>query len=205
VQNGYTIPRFNGRHVATVVHRLQFSAVSRVLIAPVHRDVWHWSLGRAYGYSGVQFQDKAMSVQAQLDALIPVALALVLSGIIGLNREWRRSPAGIRTHMMVGMGSALVIVLGSELYDDDSAARLAANVITGIGFLGAGVIIHRGSEVHELTTAASLWFVAILGMVAGARLYVLAAGATLLGWLVLAVVRWLTKHDQHPTTPGLGE
>jgi putative Mg2+ transporter-C (MgtC) family protein len=146
-----------------------------------------------------------MSVEAQLDALIPVALALVLSGIIGLNREWRRSPAGIRTHMMVGMGSALVIVLGSELYDDDSAARLAANVITGIGFLGAGVIIHRGSEVHELTTAASLWFVAILGMVAGARLYVLAAGATLLGWLVLAVVRWLTKHDQHPTTPGLGE
>jgi putative Mg2+ transporter-C (MgtC) family protein len=146
-----------------------------------------------------------MSVQAQLDALIPVAVALVLSGIIGLNREWRRSPAGIRTHMMVGMGAALVMVLGSELYDTNSAARLAANVITGIGFLGAGVIIHRGSEVHELTTAASLWFVAVLGMVAGARLYVLATGATLLGWLVLAVLRWLTKHDRPNSTPEWGE
>jgi putative Mg2+ transporter-C (MgtC) family protein len=146
-----------------------------------------------------------MSVQAQLDALIPVAVALVLSGVIGLDREWRRSPAGIRTHMMVGMGAALVMVLGSELYDDSSSARLAANVITGIGFLGAGVIIHRGSQVHELTTAASLWFVAILGMVTGARLYVLAAGATVLGWLVLSVLRWLTKHDQPRATPGQGE
>jgi putative Mg2+ transporter-C (MgtC) family protein len=97
------------------------------------------------------------------------------------------------------------MVLGSELYDDNSAARLAANVITGIGFLGAGVIIHRDSQVHELTTAASLWFVAILGLVAGAKLYVLAAGATLLGWLVLTALRWLTKHEQSRATPERGE
>ena len=134
-----------------------------------------------------------MSVEAQLEALIPVAVAMVLSGLIGLDREWRRSPAGIRTHMLVGMGSALVMVLGSQLYDETSTARLAANVLTGIGFLGAGVIIHRESEVHQLTTAASLWFVAILGLVAGAELYILAAGATLLGWLVLSLLRWLTK------------
>jgi putative Mg2+ transporter-C (MgtC) family protein len=134
-----------------------------------------------------------MSVQAQLEALIPVAMAMVLSGLIGLNREWRHSPAGIRTHMLVGMGSALVMVLGTALYDKNSAARLAANVITGIGFLGAGVIIHHRSEVHELTTAASLWFVAILGLIAGAKLYVLAGGSTLLGWTVLGILRWLTK------------
>jgi putative Mg2+ transporter-C (MgtC) family protein len=134
-----------------------------------------------------------MSVEAQLEALIPVAVAMVLSGLIGLDREWRRSPAGIRTHMLVGMGSALVMVLGGQLYDENSTARLAANVLTGIGFLGAGVIIHRESEVHQLTTAASLWFVAILGLVAGAELYILAAGATLLGWLVLSLLRWLTK------------
>jgi putative Mg2+ transporter-C (MgtC) family protein len=134
-----------------------------------------------------------MSVEAQLEALIPVAVAMVLSGLIGLDREWRHSPAGIRTHMMVGMGSALVMSMGVQLYDTDSAARLAAAVLTGIGFLGAGVIIHRESEVHQLTTAASLWFVAILGVVAGAELYVLAAGATLLGWLVLWLLRWLTK------------
>lgn len=134
-----------------------------------------------------------MSVQAQLEALIPIIVTAILSGIIGLDRQWRASPAGIRTHMLVGMGAALVMVLGRALYDDNSAARLAANVITGIGFLGAGVIIQRGRAVHELTTAASLWFVAIVGMIAGAELYVLATGATVIGWIVLALLRSVTR------------
>ena len=139
-----------------------------------------------------------MTVHEQLEALIPLVVALVLSGVIGLDREWRRSPAGLRTHMMVGIGSALVMVMAKGLYDDNSAARLAANVITGIGFLGAGVIIRRGDQVHELTTAASLWFVAMVGLVAGARLYVLAGGATVIGAVVLSLLRWLTKGRGHP-------
>lgn len=144
-----------------------------------------------------------MDTQTQLEALVPIVVALALSGLIGAEREWRRSPAGIRTHMMVGMGAALVMVLGSLLYDEDTTGRLAANILTGIGFLGAGVIIQRDSGVHELTTAASLWFVAIIGMVAGAKLYVLAAGATLLGWIVLGVLRWLTKrHSNLHSGPG---
>lgn len=134
-----------------------------------------------------------MDVQAQIEALMPVALALVLSGIIGLDREWRASPAGIRTHMLVGMGSALVMAMATELYDKDAAARVAANVITGIGFLGAGVIVRRGPKVHELTTAASIWFIAIIGLACGAGLYVLATGATLLGFAVLAILRNVTK------------
>ena len=137
-----------------------------------------------------------MSVQAQLEALVPVLFAMVLAGIIGLDREWRASPAGIRTHMMIGMGAALVMVLGRELYDDNSAARLAANVITGVGFLGAGVIIQRKEQVHQLTTASSIWFVAVVGMVCGAGLYVLATGATLIGWVVLAMLRSLTKRQR---------
>ncbi len=144
-----------------------------------------------------------MDTQTQLEALVPVVVALVLSGLIGAEREWRRSPAGIRTHMMVGMGAALVMALSSLLYGEDTSGRLAANILTGVGFLGAGVIIQRKSEVHELTTAASLWFVAIVGMVAGAKLYVLASGATLLGWIVLGVLRWLTKrHPNVPSEPG---
>lgn len=138
-----------------------------------------------------------MTVYEQLEALLPLVVALVLSGVIGLDREWRRSPAGLRTHMMVGIGSALVMVMAKGLYDDNSAARLAANVITGIGFLGAGVIIRRGDQVHELTTAASLWFVAMVGLVAGARLYVLAGGATVIGAVVLSLLRWLTKGHGH--------
>ncbi len=136
-----------------------------------------------------------MSTQAQLEALIPVAVGMILAGVIGLDREWRHRPAGIRTHMLVGMGAALVMSMATGLYDANSAARLAANVITGIGFLGAGVIIRRGDEVHELTTAASLWLVAMIGIVAGARLYVLAAGATALGWIVLTAIRSLTKRQ----------
>jgi len=140
-----------------------------------------------------------MDTQTQLEALVPIVVALLLSGVIGAEREWRHSHAGIRTHMMVGMGSALVMVLGGLLYDPNSAARLAANVLTGIGFLGAGVIIQRKTSVHELTTASSVWFVAIVGMVAGAKLYVLAAGSTLLGWIVLGVLRWLTKRRPNPS------
>jgi putative Mg2+ transporter-C (MgtC) family protein len=134
-----------------------------------------------------------MSAQAQLEALLPLTVAMLLSGLIGLDREWRHSPAGIRTHMLVGMGAALVIVLGDQLYDRNTAGRLAANVLTGVGFLGAGVIIHTKSEVHQLTTAASLWYVAVVGMVAGSKLYILAGGSTALGMLVLSVLRWLTK------------
>ncbi|MEW6578999.1 MAG: MgtC/SapB family protein [Chloroflexota bacterium] len=141
-----------------------------------------------------------MSTQAQLEALIPLAVALVLSGLIGLDRQWKQSPAGVRTHMMVGIGSALVMVMAKGLYDDNSAARLAANVITGIGFLGAGVIIRRDDRVHELTTASSLWFVAMVGLVAGARLYVLATGATVMGVLVLSVLRWLTRRMPRTAT-----
>jgi putative Mg2+ transporter-C (MgtC) family protein len=150
-----------------------------------------------------------MSTQAQLEALIPVAIGMILAGVIGLDREWRHRPAGIRTHMLVGMGAALVMSMATGLYDANSAARLATSVITGIGFLGAGVIIRRGDEVHELTTAASLWLVAMIGLVAGAGLYVLAVGATALGWIVLTGLRRLTKrqparannHHDAPPTP----
>jgi putative Mg2+ transporter-C (MgtC) family protein len=134
-----------------------------------------------------------MSAQAQLEALVPVAIAMVLSGLIGLDREWRHRAAGIRTHMLVGIGAALIMTMATELYNQDAASRIAANVITGIGFLGAGVIVQRREQAHELTTAASIWLVAMIGMVAGARLYVLATGSTIMGWFVLSVLRWLTK------------
>jgi putative Mg2+ transporter-C (MgtC) family protein len=134
-----------------------------------------------------------LSAQAQLEALLPVVVAMALTGLIGLDREWRHSPAGLRTHMLVGMGAALIMSVATRMYDPDTAARMAANVITGIGFLGAGTIIRRGAEVHELTTAASLWFVAMIGLAAGAELYVMAGGATVLGVLALTGLRWLTK------------
>jgi putative Mg2+ transporter-C (MgtC) family protein len=139
-----------------------------------------------------------MSIEAQFEALIPVLAAALCAAVIGLDREWRHRPAGLRTHMLVGMGAALVMSMASLKYGEASAARLAANVITGIGFIGAGVIFQRKNEVHDLTTAASIWFVAMIGLTAGSKLYVLAAGATVLGWFVLYVMRRWTKHPQPP-------
>lgn len=134
-----------------------------------------------------------VSAADQLDALITVVIAAVLGGIVGLNREWSRRPAGLRTHMLVAMGAALVMTMSALTYEPETAGRLAAGVITGIGFLGGGVIIQRKASVQGLTTAASVWLVAVIGLAAGAKLYVLAAGATILSWFVLAVVLRLTR------------
>ena len=124
----------------------------------------------------------------QLEALLALLIAAGLGAVLGLNREWSRRPAGLRTHMLVAVGSALVMVLARLQFSSDTVGRMATGVLTGIGFLGGGVIIHRQSQVQGLTTAASIWLVAVIGLTAGAQLYVLAVGATLISWFVLAVL-----------------
>ena len=143
-----------------------------------------------------------MSVEAQLHALLSVAIGTLLAGVIGLDREWRHRQAGIRTHMLDGLGSALIVSMAHLQYGDNSAARLAAGVISGIGFLGAGVIVQRRDRAHELTTAASIWVVAMIGITAGAELYVLATGATVIGWIVLTLLRTVTKRHIPPDDDG---
>lgn len=124
----------------------------------------------------------------QLEALLALLIAAGLGAVLGLNREWSRRPAGLRTHMLVAVGAALVMVLARLQFSSDTVGRMATGVLTGIGFLGGGVIIHRQSQVQGLTTAASIWLVAVIGLTAGAQLYVLAVGATLISWFVLAVL-----------------
>jgi len=124
-----------------------------------------------------------------------MALAVALCAIIGIEREFHGRPAGLRTHLLVGAGSALIMIVGAaiaqESYKSDAGvqsvdiARLIAGVVTGIGFLGAGTIIRQGDWVRGLTTAASVWFVAGIGIAAGLGLYVIAAGATGIGFIVL--------------------
>ena len=117
-------------------------------------------------------------------------LAAVLSMIVGLDRERIGSDAGLRTHMLVGLGACLFTLL--SLYGfpgPNESSRVAAQIITGIGFLGAGTIIQRKRDVHQLTTAASIWATAAIGMAAGVGAWLLAIGATILVWVVLAVIR----------------
>ena len=110
------------------------------------------------------------------DLVLRLLLSAFLGGLIGVEREIHDHPAGIRTHLLVALGSALFTVLsivGFPSSDDVATdpSRVAAQIVTGIGFLGAGAILKYGPTVRGLTTAASLWIVAAIGMASGAGYY----------------------------------
>lgn len=110
----------------------------------------------------------------EMQFLVGLGVSVVLGFIIGLERESRGKDAGISTHILVIGGSMLFSML-SALVDPDSTSRIASNIIPGIGFLGAGLILKEGGNVHNLTTAASLWFSAAIGMAIGFQFYTVAA------------------------------
>ena len=117
----------------------------------------------------------------QVDLILRLLVAAVLGAAVGLEREFHDHPAGTRTHLLVAMGSALFTVLSAHGFPDASVdpTRIAAQIVTGIGFLGAGAIIHYGTSVKGLTTAASLWATAAIGLAVGVGLYVLAVTTTI--------------------------
>ena len=117
----------------------------------------------------------------ELKYLVSILVALVLGFAIGYERKLRFKEAGIHTHTIVCVGSALMMVVSKYGCGDSieaDASRVAAQIVSGIGFLGAGIIIYRKHEIHGLTTAAGVWATAGVGMAAGAELYIVAAGAT---------------------------
>jgi putative Mg2+ transporter-C (MgtC) family protein len=121
------------------------------------------------------------------EVFLRLALAVALGGIVGMEREYRHKPAGLRTNILIALGSAIFSVLSIELGGPaGSPDRIAAQVVTGIGFLGAGAILRSGREVHGLTTAATIWINAAVGMAAGLGAYSLAAGSTAVTVIVLA-------------------
>jgi putative Mg2+ transporter-C (MgtC) family protein len=128
------------------------------------------------------------------DAILRLALAAALGGAIGLEREYRQKPAGLRTNMLIALGSALFSILSVELgAAAGSPDRVAAQVVTGIGFLGAGAILRSGENIHGLTTAATIWVNAAIGMAAGLGSYVVAAGAATLTLIVLGILPFIER------------
>ena len=128
---------------------------------------------------------------------VRLTLALVFGGLIGLEREAYGRPAGFRTHILVSVGSALVMIISvyglagirfAHTRPSYDAARIAAQVVSGIGFLGAGTIMREGSSVRGLTTAASLWVVAGIGLAVGSGAIVPASIATLLVLITLLLL-----------------
>lgn len=146
-----------------------------------------------------------------LAILVKLLLAALAGGAVGLEREKHGRPAGLRTHLLVAVGACLMMVISEAFmvkyaaYDAESTVRLdpsriAAQIVTGIGFLGAGVIIKEGISVRGLTTAASLWLVAGLGMAFGAGLFVaggMAAVLALLSLIFLKKLEPVIKKDRY--------
>lgn len=135
---------------------------------------------------------------SELDLLLRVVLAAVLGGGIGFDREIRHKPAGVRTHMLVAVGAALfyatsVLILGEATGTGfaGDVLRVPAAIVTGVGFLGAGAILRAGERVTGLTTAAGIWVVAAIGLLAGAGFGILAVGGTALVLLIVNVLSWL--------------
>jgi putative Mg2+ transporter-C (MgtC) family protein len=126
----------------------------------------------------------------RLDVAAQLALAAALGGALGLEREIKGKPAGLRTNTLICMGAALFTILSSRLAPaGGDVGRVAAQVVTGIGFLGAGTIIHASGTVTGLTSAATIWLVAAVGMAVGCRAYLVALGATALAMIVLEGLR----------------
>ncbi len=116
--------------------------------------------------------------------------ACALGGVIGLEREWRHKDSGLRTNMLICMGSALFTIMSVVLAGDNSPnkGQVASNIVQGVGFLGAGLILHTKNRVLGLTSAATVFVVAAIGMTCGAGLYIVAALATLLVLVALQLV-----------------
>ncbi|WP_288758744.1 MgtC/SapB family protein [uncultured Brevundimonas sp.] len=139
------------------------------------------------------------------DAFLPILGAVVAGGVIGLEREWRGRAAGFRTHILVSLASALLMLAAMSQADwafralpDENIVtdptRMAHGVLTGIGFLCAGVIFRTGFSIHGLTTAASLWITSALGLLFGAGLYGLGAAGTVVTALILIGLRLISRN-----------
>ena len=126
--------------------------------------------------------------------LIAILLSVILCGAIGIEREWRGRSAGLRTHLLVGVGSCVIMIISiygfpAMFGEKRDVARLAAQIITGVGFLGAGAIIHRNDGIRGLTTAGTIWIVMAIGIACGSFNFVIAVITTLVIILVLTIFR----------------
>lgn len=135
-----------------------------------------------------------MTLLSQLEMVGLLMLSAFLGAIIGMNRERLDKAAGMRTHMLVAMGSTLFTALGVYAIEGGDATRIGAAVVGGIGFLGGGIIFQGQERTKGLTTAASVWAISAIGVAVGAGAWFVAMCGTLIMWFILEVIyRW----EQH--------
>jgi putative Mg2+ transporter-C (MgtC) family protein len=135
-----------------------------------------------------------LGLGTEINLAIRLAVGLILGAVIGFERELQRQPAGFRTHSLVSFGSALFTVVSGYGFgggDNIDPTRIAAQIVSGIGFIGAGTILQYRGHIRGLTTAASLWAVAGIGMAAGAGLFIVALVGTAMILVILRIFDWV--------------
>lgn len=128
----------------------------------------------------------------ELEFVLRIALAFIYGGIIGFERERVDRPAGLRTHILVALGSAQLTILSFYAFPGSDPARIAAAIVAGIGFIGAGTILQSRDKVTGITTAASLWVTASIGMAIGIGYYLVATIVVILTYITLKL-KWLER------------
>ena len=148
-----------------------------------------------------------LTLETQLDLALRLIVGVVLGAIVGLEREMNRQPAGFRTHSVVALGAAIFTVVSAYAFTGPATdpTRIAAQIVSGIGFIGAGTILQSRGQVRGLTTAASLWSVAGIGMAAGAGLYGVAVIGTALMLIILAILDRLETYARRRMGYGTDE
>ena len=148
--------------------------------------------------------DLSVLAVGPVEILLRLLCAMFIGAVIGTERELTHRPAGMRTHMLVALGSCVVMITSQMIFHQYRAfgatpdpARLSAQVITGVGFLGAGTIMREGPSIKGLTTAASIWAVACLGIAVGAGYYALGIIGTVGMIIILVLFEWLQEKLMH--------
>ena len=129
------------------------------------------------------------------DHILSIILATILGAAIGLERELSGKAAGLRTNVLICLGAVVFTIISKDMvsHTEGSVARIAAQIVTGVGFLGAGAIIQDRGGIHGLTTAATIWLVASIGMACGARFYMLGIITTFVALIILIIPAKIEK------------
>jgi putative Mg2+ transporter-C (MgtC) family protein len=135
----------------------------------------------------------------EFQSLLPLVVAVILGGIIGIEREVHKKPAGLRTNMLICLGAATFMVMGQKIYlDSDALSRVTAGIVTGVGFIGGGAVLRDRTNIYGVTTAATIWVMTSIGIACGMRLYDIAVAVTLLSLVILTVLGPMDRKFHKP-------
>jgi putative Mg2+ transporter-C (MgtC) family protein len=142
---------------------------------------------------------ECMLEKIDLLSFLPIIVAVVLGGLVGIERELNRKPAGLRTNILICMGAAAFILIAQRIgLSQDAISRMTAGIITGVGFIGGGAVLRDRENISGVTTAATIWVVTSVGIACGMRLYDIAIAITLLSLLVLSGMGPLDRRIHGP-------